>query len=247
MSDSPGIPPGDDEIAAWIRHHPEVWLDAETAPADTDEQWANEIVERVLAAERRARRGRVRGLIGGGIAIAVMAGGAVGAAALLRNGQPSAPEAGTVCRAEAALDADAISLGAGKDPVAQCLQLWNGGRFAPYITDGEIPPLVACIGRGGAIEVFPGQTSTCTDLGLQPADSTLTPENALVVELEEVLVRSINAAGCVVGDDAVGTAQQAIGELGLEGWSVQIEPGAEQVCAKAAIDSTTRSVIISKV
>jgi hypothetical protein len=238
----PDEPFSNDDLARWIRRHPEVW-----SPADVDvareERSADELVDMVLA--RRGRRGvsrRRRLAVGAGL-VAVVAGGAVGVAALLRSGQPTAVEAGILCRARAAVDADAFEIASGGDPVADCRQVWMSGQLSN--DEGTIPELTACVGSGGTLDVFPGGLEVCETLGLVPLEPALSADNAAIVALQDRLVNEVNAVDCRPVQEVLLTVQDLVDTSGLAGWRVVAEPGTESgACAKAAVDSATRTVTV---
>lgn len=240
-----------DQLADWIRRSPDAWPSpGETEMSDTR---VEEILAGILASkatpfeDTKRRRRRRRRIIGGGCVIVVVTGGAVAAAALLRSGQPEYPNAGATCRAEVRLGADAIVLDPGADPLNGCRALWSSGRFEEFVDGSTVPPLTACIGPGGGVEVFPGETFVCVDLGLVAADSTLNPENQAIVDLQDRLVVEINAAACVPVEQAAVTAQKILSESLLRGWTVSVAPGSlGGPCGKVAVDSTTKVIVVNQ-
>ncbi len=248
MSDLPDSPFSDEDLAVWIRRHPEVWHYAELQSSDADVDNVEAIIEGIIAGDppRPLRSGRQRRrVVGGACVVAVVVGGAVGAAALIRSGQPSAPEAGVVCRAEARVDANAIVLQPGQDPIEGCRALWAAGRFESHEHSVDVPELASCVDPRGAVNVFPGPESVCQELGLQPADPDLTPVNQAIVELQDRLAQEINLAACQPVGEVVPQARGILDETGIEGWEVVIEPGSEEgVCGKTAVDSAARTVTV---
>lgn len=237
------------EVAEWIRQHPEVW-DVSDEARLTDDR-IERIVDSVVAETRSAgvrRRGsrRRRLVIGGTCALAAVAGGAVGVAALIRSDQPTNPEAGTLCLARPQLETDAIVIPAGEDPITGCRRLWEAGRFKNTDVVG-IPTLTACIGpTGGAFWVFPGEESVCADLGLVIADPVLSPENIQIVALQDALATEVNLREpCLSGPQATEAAQRLVADSGLADWQVVVDPDAEFApCVKAGLDGATRTVTI---
>ncbi|MDQ3094886.1 MAG: hypothetical protein M3Q82_02840, partial [Actinomycetota bacterium] len=169
---------------------------------------------------KRRRRGR-RGFAVAAAVGLVAAGSAT--AAVLVNRQPSTPQFGIVCRAAATIDADAVAVVApsDNDPLAVCARLWERGQLpdvdAPPITGALIPPLIACIGSGGAIEVFPG-LDACGRLGLVPAALESSPETQRIVELQAA-VSELNIEGCLAEVAVTERLAELLGELGLERWT----------------------------
>lgn len=229
--------PDDRRLAQWARQT--LWFDVEAGTRSDDEaqRILAEVYRREKSEQRRSRRRRRWGILGGAV---IVAGGGV-AAALHLSDQPSRPEAGVVCRASADLNADAVVVSPGGDPIARCEPFWIEGPFG--YTDGEAPPLVACIGTPGAIEVFPGQEGVCETLGLPVADSELTPENEAILDLQERIAAQINAAECRPVSEIIQTAEQILAAINQKGWTVEIYPGDESgTCGKAAVDSSTKTI-----
>lgn len=238
----PGVP----DVVAWLQAHPSEWeyatvddaLDADPAARRA----LNEIYRHHDTHRARAlsRRRRLRwGVALGGVAVAL---GGVAVAAVFSFGQPTRPESGTLCRARAELDGDAAALAAGEDPIAGCTQVWESGQFGPV---DAVPPLTACIGPHGVIEVFPDEPGVCERLDLAPADPALSDENELIVQMQDRLTAEINLAECQAVSEAAEQARRIITETGISGWHVVIEPGSETgVCGKTAVDTPTRTVTI---
>ena len=252
MTKHANIPEPDDEVSLWIRQHPEVWADAVDAPSSSE---IDDLVGQVVSGARdrrraeESRRRRRRFVATGALTIIVVTGGAVGVAALiLRSGQPSRPAEGIACRSAADTRADAIVVEAGSDPVGRCRTLWTDGELTePGQALGEVPPLVACVGASGVIEVYPGDSSVCGQLGLVVADPSLTPENQAMVNLQGRIVDEINDQPCVTAIDVEAVAQQIVDESELEGWTVSVRSDSEDAsCAKAAVDVPTRTISIVK-
>ncbi|MBI4933831.1 MAG: hypothetical protein HY828_08135 [Actinobacteria bacterium] len=244
------LPTDDGNLSAWILEHPEVWGLAVEAPTTTVQ---DDAVRRITSGRHAAERAyeftrrRRRAIAGGALAIAVLAGGSVGVAALIRSGQPDRPNEGITCRAAADLRADAIVIDIKADPVAECATVWSEGKFAAPGSEPAIPELAVCIADAGNIEVFPGDQSVCARLGLTASDSTLSPENDAVVALSDRVTNEINLADCASAAAATDAAQLIVNESGLKGWTVVVRPdSAGAACAKAAVDAPTRTVTIVK-
>lgn len=248
MSQEPSVPPTDDELAAWIRDHPSVWA---AAPAsEVDEADIERLVHKIASGQREANRvesmtrRRRRTAVGGVLSVVLIAGGAVGVAAIVRS-QPSEPAAGIVCRAAAEPDADAFVIAAGADPIVGCTEVWETGSLVSGTRTA--PPLTACISLPGAIEVYPGDTEVCASLGFPLADPTLSLDNQAVIALNDRLVDEINLAECATADQVFESAQQILDDSALDGWSVTIRAdAADAACAKAAVDPSARLITITK-
>ena len=144
--------------------------------------------------------------------------------------------------------ADAIVVEAGPDPVGRCRTLWSGGELSePGQALGEVPPLVACVSTSGVIEVYPGNSSTCGELGLVVADPSLSPESQAMIALEGRIVEEINDLPCVAAIEAAGIAQRIVDTSELDRWTVSVRPDSENApCAKAAVDVPSRTISIVK-
>ena len=241
----------DDVIAEWIREHPEVWADA-SAPLQPE--FVDGVVADIVSGARMARlqRGetrRRRKLVATGVlSTLIVAGGAVGVAAIVRSGQPTQPTAGVACRDDVGVEANVIVIEPTDDPVGGCGALWAAGRFdGASVAVGVVPPLVACISHAGVIEVYPGDVGTCAGLGLADADPVLSDANRLIVSLQDRVVDEINAQPCASARVVASIAQRLVAESGLAGWRVEIRPDSvSALCAKAAVDATTQVVQVVK-
>jgi hypothetical protein len=240
-----------DVIAEWIRRHPEVWAEASHPldPAVVDHVVADIVSGARLARLERPETSRRRRIVATGVlSTLVVAGGAVGVAALVRSGQPTQPTAGVGCRSGSSVDADVIVIEPTDDPVRDCAELWADGRFE--LAQGQsnaVPSLVACISDVGVIEVLPGGATMCAELGLVDAEPVLDPLNAQLVALEDRLVAEINSGSCMTAGDAASLAQQIIDEFGVVDWTV--EARADSVwaeCVKAILDLESRRIEIVK-
>lgn len=240
-----------DVLVEWVRQHPDVWPVADRQRLADDR--IDALVRRIVAGDRAAtrpgtarlrHRHRRKVVVAVSLAVAV-SGMSLGAAALLRSGQPSVPEAGAACRAEAAVDASAIVVAPGEEPILACRELWVAGAFEELAGVRGVPDLVACIGGGGAVEVFPGRPSVCGGLGLVAADVDLSVGNERIVGLQDRVVEEINAVGCLSVGDAALAAEQILSESGLEGWRVVVDSEVgDGVCGMVGVDSETRSLFV---
>lgn len=234
--------PDERRFARWVRET--LLFDADNVTRDDDAALLllEEVYRRRDAEDREHIRRRRRRRLGAAGGLAMVAVGGTAAAVLFRD-QPSRPEAGAVCRATADLYGDAIALAAGADPIDGCRQLWVDGNFGA--SDGSVPPLVACVGPHGAVEIFPGEASVCERLGLDHAEPELSAQNRAVVALQDRLVEEINAAECRSVQDVAVLAERILSESGLGGWQVVVEPGTEAgVCGKASINTPMKTVSV---
>lgn len=238
----------DRDVARWVRET--LLFDLEDEPRDETKtaRLLAEVYRRYDADEerRRRRRRRMFGAAGAGV---LVVGGATAAAVLLRGGQPSVPEGGIGCRAEATLESDAAVVAPGQDPIEACRRVWESGEFADRIGPEGVPELVACVDPvGGQINVFPGDAGLCDELNLELADQELDADSQAIVDLQTRLVEEVNALDCQPAAEVAEQVEAILDESGLSGWQVvfSAEP-ATSMCAKAGVDSATRSINIIEV
>lgn len=237
-----------EDLADWIRAEHSVGNHDVGEPM-TDERM-DALTDRAVAegARRqvRARHRRRRRLAAGiGVAVALSTGGAV-AAALFWQEEPTRPQAGTVCRSTADVDADAIVTEVSADPVGVCRNLWDDGEFVELGVIERPAELAACVSENGTVDVFPGTNDVCADLGLAVADTDLGPDGATMVELETRLVDEINMIDCLSATEAEAVARQVLEDLELGDWQIEVNADARgAACAKASVGGG-RLVVIFK-
>lgn len=231
-----------DALAHWIRAQ-----GSDDAVAALTDDRMRELTDRALAEGRRRRTSRRRRRLAAGLGVGVLAAGSAVAAAVALRSEPTAPEIGIVCRAEAALDASAIVIEPGSDPIAACRARWDAGDFEDAGTSDEPRDLVACIGRPGGIEVFPGDAGTCEQLGLDQADTTPSADNGARLDLQDRLIADINEIDCLSAAEAEAEARRILAELGLDEWTVRVNDDAVGAdCAKAGIETGATTVFIHR-
>ncbi len=239
-----------DPISSWIARHPETWDDA-VMPLDAArvDALVDRVVGRSRAQQRRYRSQRRRKVMTvGAVTGLLVVGGAVGAAALLR-GQPSQPIAGVACQDAIGDDAVVVVIDPTDDPIGGCKAAWRSGRFNEDTEHPpEPPPLVACIGSGGAVQVHPLKFGTCEALGLGVADVALDDATLAVVELSSRIVTDVNSsAPCPNATNAAAIAQRVLDESGLSGWRVEIRAdSAAASCVRAAVVADQQIIEIIK-
>ena len=251
MSDVDDVNGNDvDPISSWISQHPEVWDDAVT-PLDDDriDALVDQVIGRAQARQRRYGAHRRRKVIAAGaVSGMLVVGGAVGAAALLR-GQPSQPIAGVACQDGIGDDAVVVAIDPTDDPIGGCEVAWRAGQFNEDRDQPlEPPPLVACIGSGGPVQVHPLEFGTCEELGLAAADAALDDGNRSVVGLNDRIVAEVNSPmPCLSATDAAAIAVKVLGDSGLSGWRVEIRTdSAAASCAKASVVADRKVIEIIK-
>lgn len=241
--------PSDRELARWVRET--LLFDAEDEPRDEAkaQRMLAEIYRRSAADDDRRRRRRRRRIFGAAGAGLLIAGGATVAALTLRGGQPSVPEGGIGCHSEATLESDVVVVAPGQEPVAACRQVWESGEFAELLGAGQVLELVVCVDPvGGAINVFPGEAGLCAELGLEPADPELDAESQAVLDLRARLGEEINALDCQPATAVAEQVEAILAESGLADWQVVFAADPEtNACAKAGLDSATRSISIIEI
>lgn len=198
----------------------------------------------------RRRRGRRTAMLG----VVVLGVSAVAAGAFVARRQPTM----TIrvgCYAEARLDADtAVVSTEPAGAVETCAQLWSEG----HIGSGPVPPLQACVLRGGAIGVFPGDDpSACADLGnnsapAPPPEEITRPEGTGdVAALTAEFQAASRGAACVTPDEARAIATAALRRHGFRDWKIEVAGGAsgngfddERPCATFLVDEERKSVVL---
>jgi len=242
MTDETPLP--DDRISQFIRDLPDVWEEGQT-PASTKQidTLVTSIVhsDRMRGATWSTRRRRL-----GAVSLAVVGtiGAATGVAAWIRSAQPSRPNEGVACHATAAIDGDVILVDLSNDPVASCRAAWKAGAVPGAPASGPVPNLVACVGPAGAAEVFPGDDDICGQLGL-PAFEGPNAANQQVIKLNKRIIAEVNAQPCATTAVAKDRVQRILDEEGLHDWTLALRPGWENAtCAKAAVDSPSRTVML---
>ncbi len=198
--------------------------------------------------DRSKHRRRRRGFAVAAVVGLVAAGSTT--AAVLLNRDPSTPQFGIACRAAAEIDADAVAVEAtsGSDPLAVCARLWERGQLpdvdVPPITGARIPPLTACVGSDGAIEVFPNLDS-CERLGLVPAAPQPSPETQRIVELQDA-VSALNLEGCLAEVAVTERLVEIFDELDLEDWTVRRlqSPAPAGSCIKGQLEPASFEVVL---
>lgn len=235
------------DVVELLAEHPEDWVYATVADALAADPAARRVLDDVrrrhrLRVEQDGRRGRRRRWVAGGAAVLVAATGATAAAVTLR-GQPERPESGSLCRAEARIGGNAVAIPSGEDAIEGCRQAWQRGDLGS--SGGSVPPLTACIGPNGIVEVFPAERGICESLELPAADLVLSAENQAIVELQERLGAALNPGDCHPMDEAIVIAQRIADDSTLEGWTVAVGPGSESAdCAVVAVDAVEHTVTL---
>lgn len=220
-------------------------MTANPMPADLPDR------ARALAAEfHQARRRRYRRRAGAIVATTLVIATGATVAATWTGHQSQTPEIGALCRSSIDPSSPMWALRAGDDPIEGCSDLWQSGVLpdpASPIGPGQpVPPLVACIGVGGAVEVYPGPADLCSAIGLDPADPVLDATNSAIAELSRHIAEEVNLAGCMSADEADAHIRALLDDLGLAGWEVvRLPDAATAECVTAGVDSASASVIIA--
>ena len=157
-------------------------------------------------------------------------------------------------------------------PVATCEALWATGQIDPGVTDpADVPPLVACTLDSGAVGVFPaascdevvdtplpspsasGTPAVTPPASTAPTASPTAPTSLPMPDygtddervrraMEQIRLTMLDR--CLSLDAAVGVAEQALADEGLEGWTVGpvIEDYPDDSCAGFFPDTSERFV-----
>lgn len=201
-------------------------------------------VEGLAVDDRKAGR-RVRRPVVIGLATLVALGGATAAVAALIGRQPDRPDQAPACRDAPSLSANMYALEPGAEALERCSALWIDGTISsPDYPPGSLPPpLVACIGPGGVIEVFPGSADVCAELDLDPASSNLDADADAIVRLTNRIADELNGGPCVDGSTAIALVQTLLDDLGLKDWTIDANAlPSDATCVKGAPDPATNTV-----
>ena len=203
------------------------------------EQRNTEVLQQILQQPRQteSRSRRTPWILGGGLAVAVLA---TAAFAFIRSSTVSDPLA-ISCMATNDLDSDIVALRNVDDPVAACGELWKTGQLG----NGEVPELAGCVNDDGAAVVFPSSSDICSRLGLAELEPELTDNAAAISALEDSLVTAF-ADDCFEQDAAVEEAQRQLDGSGLDGWTVNVPETfpTDAPCAVPGIDIDAQQVIV---
>lgn len=195
------------------------------------------------------RQARRRRLVAAIVAIGIVAIGGAAAASWWPT-QPSRPEAGISCRSNASLDGDAIVLEPGADPIEACGVLWESGQISAggissLPAPQAVPLLTACVGSGGALEVYPAPAGVCAELGLADAPLQLGEDEASAIELQS-RIADFNGERCHTERDALARAEAMLDALGMADWTVAVgmPGGPDLTCAALSVDSSRATVSV---
>lgn len=179
------------------------------------------------------------------VAAGVLAAGCVAAATIALRGQPTRPEVGIACKSAPTASADVVGAPPAIDAIAACSRVWTSGQLPdpdnPSV-GGTVPPLSACIGPGGLVEVFPN-LEDCRILGLEPADNVLSPENQRALEFQDQ-VSTLNGEGCLDEVEVRTAIGALLEELELSDWTIALTPSMDgrSGCVKGQVDTSRRVV-----
>lgn len=203
------------------------------------------------------RAGRLRRCIAFGAGATILVGSGFAAASILRSDAPTRVDVGLLCRATPDVDSSASLIELDDDPIGACRKLWESGEMAAMSDVGGghagsdepssravVPDLVACVGAGGVVEVFPLAHGVAAehqcgqlDLGtLGTAPLTRDP----IARLGDRVSLEVNAT-CVPIDDAPAVLGGILRDLDLVGWQILVEEGVDP-CARVALDPDARTL-----
>jgi hypothetical protein len=155
---------------------------------------------------------------------------------------------GIGCYAEASTESDTtVVVADGRDPVKVCAELWEEGVVAEGVH--AAPPLVACVPpEGRAIGVFPGEQSTCEELGMSPLPGGYRKAAKRFSAMREDMVRRTQPRApddCLGVEEARAIAREVLDAHGFTGWAIEVGPapsGDDMVCVTVAFDPPDRAV-----
>lgn len=188
-----------------------------------------------IARRVRARRARRRTLLAGP-AVLVAAAGAT-AAGFALSPQPSAPAETINVACAAQVDGSIITgvLADGRDPAAQCAELWQAGEMVAGRT--AVPPLQACV-AAGRVTVYPS-IDACGILA-EPPFAGYSVNQQAAIALNTAIRGYQDRTRCIQGDDAKAYVEQQLQDRGLAGWSVTAP--ADGQCLGFRLDLSTKTV-----
>ena len=230
-----------------IRRTPSMWSEMNESIDEPDFEAIRDLVYERISVERRIQpfltRMRMK-FLGIFVIFTVVGGGALATAHILTTDQPKIVAAGTVCRAEAKANADAMVSGPSDDPISFCKREWESGEFTKQRGNGPVPPLAACISKQHIIEIFPGYEEVCGQMGLSIANLELSSYQKGVIELQKRTAEKVNAE-CIPLDEGILVIKKILGQLHLEDWKIAVgnspKPGP---CSLTEMDETERSIMI---
>jgi len=213
------------------------------APFDPHSERGRRVLERATAAgepRRRRRRPGPRFLV---VVVGVGAIGTAAAGAFINSRQPTRTQA-AACYETSSLPSPSTFAVSTDDRSAidSCWRVWRNGKFSPTPTP---PRLVACVLEPGSIGVFPGGPEVCARLRrpLAPDNVRADPD---VAELQDRLVAVRLRSDCLMPTRARQIAADELGDVGLDGWSVEgvAEAGFTEAkpCATFSVDEVRRKV-----
>jgi hypothetical protein len=119
----------------------------------------------------------------------------------------------------------------GDGPVATCATVWKTWNMPPTptaarVAPGESPPLVACDGGRGAINVFPtSDASFCKKNGMAPMPADYQDLNARWVPVRDRMVEAVNEK-CLDEADSRALVRRELDAAGFSDWQVVTGGGA---------------------
>jgi hypothetical protein len=226
-----------------------VEIERPTMTTDDVERMIADILSARVGVEEPPRMPRLRRRrwVGIAVVLGVLGGGAT-AAAVWNAAHPDRPQEGISCHATTDdLDKQVVILPPAVDAVGACAELWITGAVPGFATnaspDSPSPPLFACVGEGGGVDVFPNvrdSAVSCVDLGL--IDLAVTVSDDPVVALQSRLTREINLE-CLDLATARRVAESIVADLGLTDWRVSVRDH-PRVCIKAGVAPPSHSVFL---
>lgn len=209
------------------------------------------LVSEVRAWDRTAKRRRRRlALILAPAALGVLVATGFTTYALVR--EPTHLES-IGCYERASLDANVAVVGADeRTPADICGEVWRTGGFGK---EGASPALTACVLPTGAVGVFPGPDTTCSDLGLAKIPASYTEQMEGFAGLQAAIVAKLGeppsgssrgGPECVPKDDARLIVKRELEIRGYSDWKVEIAGDFTEArpCADVSFDTGGKTVIL---
>jgi hypothetical protein len=205
---------------------------------------ADEVLNRIRAPRIRLlkRRRRIRVIVGGMIA-ALLATGGGAVWAIAHRSHPEKPDT-ISCHRFADLASSQIVVHPDEtDPVALCTLAWP----ATFPEWGPPPPMVACVSPESVATVFPGDSSTCAQLGLPALDTTSRPQDDALIALQSAVSLGLADKGCLSAEEVRAILQTILDHSSLTGWTIETIGSftPEQPCATAEVVLSTQIITIS--
>ena len=204
---------------------------------------ADVVVDRIVQAnpttqpaQRRRRHRRLVTVAG----VVVCVGAATTVVWALTRTQRATNPTTIACHQTASLASSQVAISSdGSDPVTQCTAAWLPEWGPP-------PALVACAAPTGIAVVFPGDATTCHQLGLTPLDTTLTTADRTLITFQDELTSELLDRGCIPSTQVRQLVDTRLTTAGLAGWTVTIAAPntTDKPCGSVLFDPATKTIVV---